>query len=180
MPGPAPKRASARQRRNRTSTSATIEAPSVAKVALPRDRVSSITCEQCHLASWKHTRATFEKEDVEPHDYEPRMLDWRPATLAWWDTIWASPIAGEWVDADVPGLLMLAVLVDEFATTGSREVHAELRMASREFGLSPLSRRTLQWEVKRVEAASRPTPAPPTRAQRRGRMAILEGGKASA
>ncbi len=160
---PAPKPAKTRQRRNRTTTSATIEAPSVAKAPLPAHRVSPYMCEHCTSASWDHTMAGFRKRDEEPHDYEPRTLDWRPATRAWWDTIWASPIAGEWVDADVPGLLQLAVLVDEFATTGDRQVHAEIRMASREFGLSPLSRRTLQWEVKRVEAAqSQPvTPSRP-------------------
>lgn len=121
MPGPPPK--PNRQRRNRTTTAATIEAAPASRVDLPPYRT------------------------------------WRQATCDWWDVIWASPIADEWADADVPGLLNLAVLQDEFATTGDRAVHAEIRMASREFGLSPLSRRQLQWEVKKVRGVVSP-PAP--------------------
>ena len=59
----------------------------------------------------------------------------------------------EWCDADVPALVALAKLVDAFWSSGpdeSARLHAEVRMASREFGLSPLSRRSLQWEIKRL------------------------------
>jgi len=124
MPGPAPKRASERQRRNRTSTSATLEALPAAKAALPE-------------------------------------RDWHELTRAWWTTIWASPMADEWVDADVPGLVALAALIDAFWQKPDPKLHAEIRMASREFGLSPLSRRQLQWEIKRLEQP--PAVKPPTR-----------------
>lgn len=107
----------------------------------------------------------------------PDVREWEPATRRWWDTIWASPIAQEWVDADVPGLLALAVLVDEFWRTGDSRVHAEMRQASREFGLSPLSRRQLQWEVRRVEAAAKP--AAPSAQRRtsstRSLLSVLNG-----
>ena len=129
-----------RQRRNRTTTVATLEAASATRVELP--------------------------EQV-----------WHPMTLAWWETIWSSPMAGEWVDADVPGLVALAKMWDRFwladETTMSK-IHAEIRMAGREFGLSPFSRRQLQWEIKRVEAAERATAAPiQTISSRRARMKVL-------
>jgi hypothetical protein len=103
-----------------------------------------------------------------------------PMTIIWWNTIWSSPISEEWVDADVPGLLALGQLVDDFWTVDRVErtkAHAEVRMASREFGLSPFSRRQLQWEVRRVEAASSPKEQP--RPTRRGKtvLAALQGGK---
>ena len=80
------------------------------------------------------------------------------------------------MDADVPGLLALAVLVDEFWTTGDPKLHAEVRQASREFGLSPLSRRQLQWEVKRVTTPVRPAPAPvPRRGGARSMLSVLQG-----
>lgn len=75
-------------------------------------------------------------------------------TRQWWQIIWDSPISGEWVDADVPGLVALAQLVEDFwrADAADRaKRHAEVRMAGREYGLSPFSRRQLQWEIKRVE-----------------------------
>lgn len=173
MPGPAPKPAATRQRTNRTTTAATFEAAPAARAELPPHRVSAITCQACPLAAWKHTRGGFDEAEVEPHDYVPRELGWRAATRKWWETIWASPIAAEWVDADVPGLLALAVLVDEFWTTADRGVHAEIRMASREFGLSPLSRRSLQWEIKRLaEPAKAP---PPTRRPGRASLSVLSG-----
>lgn len=77
-------------------------------------------------------------------------------TVLWWDTIWASPMVAEWVDADVPDLLALGALVDMFWHKPDPKLHAEIRMAGREFGLSPLSRRSLQWEIKRVEQAKPP------------------------
>ena len=184
MPGPAPKSAAQRQRRNRTTTAATIEAPPATRVPLPEHRVSSLLCAACPEPEWHHTKTWWQKaerdeRDVAPvHEFDPCPLDWRPATHRWWDTIWASPIADEWVDADVPNLLALAVLVDEFWTTGDKAVHAEMRQAMREFGLSPLSRRQLQWEVKRLESAAKPErPATQARPRTSGRsvLSVLAG-----
>ena len=96
-----------------------------------------------------------------------------PMTLVWWDTIWSSPISDEWVDADVPGLLALAQLVDDFWTAKPEDRakrHAEVRMASQQFGLSPFSRRQLQWEVRKLEGRS--APAAP-RARTKGGRAVL-------
>lgn len=88
--------------------------------------------------------------------------DYHDLTKTWWSTIWSSPISAEWVDADVPGLVALAQLLEDFwraPREGRPKAHAEFRMAVREFGLTPMSRRSLQWEVKRVEG-SKPAAAP--------------------
>src|SRR5574343_248908 len=72
---------------------------------------------------------------------------------------------------DLPGLVALATLWDEFwqaADTAQRaKAHAEARMASMQFGLTPMSRRSLQWEVKRVERASAVPSATPAPTRRR-------------
>lgn len=146
-----------RQRRNKTTTRAHLEAPAAARVDLPV-RHSSFRCRECYLTPSKHTEGVFDKEDILPHEFDAIEAKWNDLTLAWWETIWASPMADEWVDADVPGLVALAFLVDEFWRTGNREIHAEIRQASREYGLSPLSRRSLQWEVIRVRRAERGAP----------------------
>jgi hypothetical protein len=50
-------------------------------------------------------------------------------------------------------------------------------MASREYGLSPFSRRQLQWEIKRVEAV---TPKVPQAAPKSGRATLsILGGKSA-
>lgn len=173
MASPIPKPAHQRQRRNRTSTSATMEALPATKIALPDIRWSSIKCQQCHLAKWSHIRKWFEEAEIESHDYDPNPIPWRPTTMAWWETIWDSPMADEWVDADVPGLLNLAVLVDEFWTFGDHKIHAEIRMASREFGLSPLSRRQLQWEIKKLEQGASLAPPPARRKKSKATLHVI-------
>lgn len=78
---------------------------------------------------------------------------WHPQTLAFWRVVWKSPMASEYVEADVPGLVRLAVLVDEF-WRGSSDVvklSAEIRLVGQNYGLSPLDRRRLQWEINRVK-----------------------------
>ncbi len=188
MPGPAPKLASQRQRKNRHATAATLEAMPARKSPLPDVRWSSITClvAGCPLPKWHHTRRKFEELeeeemlDVAPHDFDPKPIPWRPTTLLWWDTIWASPMAEEWVDADVPGLLALAILMDEFWISGDSKIHAEVRQASREFGLSPFSRRQLQWEIRRLARTPAPAPEQPAgkpAARAAGVLSVLEGGR---
>lgn len=207
MPGPAPKKPGQRQRRNRTTTAATLEALPAKYQPLPEIRWSAIKCAyeqvvdvdddpvtlRCPMPKWHHSRKYFEELEaiaaetglpqVDPHDFDPVAIPWRPTTLAWWEVIWKSPMATEeWIEADVPGLFALALLVDEFWTGADKGVHAEIRQASREFGLSPFSRRQLQWEIKRVEGP-KAAPAParrPAAAKAGGVLAVLEGGKSSA
>lgn len=154
MPGPVPKNPATLARRNRVTSKAMLQAPSATRTELPT-RYSSYKCRECYLSVGKHSAEQFDKEDILPHAFDPAEDVWRELTVAWWDTIWASPMADEWVDADVPGLVALAFLVDEFWRTGNREIAAEIRMQQREYGLSPLSRRSLQWEVIRVQRAER-------------------------
>lgn len=106
--------------------------------------------------------------------------DYHELTKAWWSTIWNSPIAEEWVDADTPGLVALAQLVEDFWCSDRdhrAKAHAEVRMASREFGLSPFSRRQLQWEIKKVEAAGGKPDAEPVR-RGKPRFSVLAGRSA--
>jgi hypothetical protein len=159
MPGPVPKDPALRQRRNKVATKARLEAPPATRTELPT-RYSRLKCKECYLTAGKHTVELFDREEIEPHEFDPEVEAWRDLTVAWWNTIWDSPMAEEWVDADVPGLVALAFLVDEFWRTGNREIAAEIRMQQREYGLSPLSRRSLQWEVIRVRSAERSAPPP--------------------
>lgn len=128
MPGPMPKPAALRQRRNKTSTAATLVATSA-----PRSRAPRLP---------------------ERKDGEGAPLPWQAMTRAWWRAVWRSPMASEFLDADVHALFRLAVLVDQFWTEPSRELAAEIRLQQQCFGLTPIDRRRLQWTVDRGEAAS--------------------------
>jgi hypothetical protein len=79
MPGPPPKPAATRRRRNRASTARELAAVSAVEApGLPAER------------------------------------DWHRLMVRWWADVWASPMASEYLDADVHGLFRLAVLVDDY------------------------------------------------------------------
>jgi len=77
------------------------------------------------------------------------MLPW---TAGYWDTIWASPMAVVWKDADVPALIRMARLQDKaMRNEASAAELSEIRQLEDRFGLSPLARRRLQWEITQEE-----------------------------
>lgn len=79
-------------------------------------------------------------------------VEWHPLAREWWTTVWASPMAAQYVDGDIPDLLMLAELRHRFWLDPSVPLAAELRHHGQRFGLSPLDRRRLEWEIAKVEA----------------------------
>lgn len=90
------------------------------------------------------------------HDVQAPELPgegWHPMTLAWWRDLWVSPMAPEYDGSDVHGLFMLAMLVDQFWTSPSTALAGEIRLQRQCFGLSPIDRRRLQWEIERTEEA---------------------------
>lgn len=86
--------------------------------------------------------------------------DLHPLTLAFWRDIWSSPMASEWDQSDIHGLLLLADLTNEYwnlepGTKGTvrAQLAAEIRLQRQSFGLSPIDRRRLAWEIERAEQA---------------------------
>jgi hypothetical protein len=78
--------------------------------------------------------------------------------LEWWNAIWKSPMAAEFLDADMRGgLFDLAELRQKrWSTRDIKELTgllSEIRQQEVRFGLSPIDRRRLQWEVERGEKA---------------------------
>lgn len=73
---------------------------------------------------------------------------WRAETLEWWEAVWRSPMAVEFLESDYHGLLRLAVLRDR-DTRGMllAKEHAEIRQLEDRFGLSPLARLKNRWVV---------------------------------
>src|SRR4051794_8205178 len=92
MPTP-PKPPELRQRRNKASTAATMDdKPSPRRFRLP--------------ASLPQYR--------EPDPELGIALPWHPQTVAWWKRLRRSPMASQYLEADLDGLLILAELMDRF------------------------------------------------------------------
>jgi hypothetical protein len=85
----------------------------------------------------------------------PDARVWHPLTLAAWSKAWRSPMASQWLETDADALGRLALLWDQFYNRPSAGVMAEIRLQEQRFGLSPLDRSRLQWEVTRGEEAER-------------------------
>jgi hypothetical protein len=82
--------------------------------------------------------------------------DWHDLTEQWWADVWTSPQSNEFLRADLGALFRLAILVDLFWKSGKLPVAKEIRVLEREFGLTPLARRRLEWQVATsAEAADR-------------------------
>lgn len=136
--GPPPKPAHQRQRQNRATTRANL--PSAAESA--ENEVPPLPART---------------EDV-----------WHPMVVEWWESVWRSPMASEYLDADMKGGLYLLAELHQLRWTAESptsliEAAKEIRLAEVRFGLSPIDRRRLQWEVERAETAVAKTEA------RRGR-----------
>jgi hypothetical protein len=133
---PLPKDPKLRQRKNRDSTAAQLEAPA----------------------------GLLEIPDLPARG----RRKWHPFTVAWWTAVRTSPMATEYLEADLNGLYMLAVLVDEFWRLPSAQLAAEIRQQRQCFGLTPIDRRRLQWTVQRVEEGAKRQAAPSSRRRSSG------------
>jgi len=69
-------------------------------------------------------------------------------------------MASVWLDADVPGLVRLAELVELAHREGATPLSAmsEIRALEDRYGLSPLARRRLQWEIEQAGGGHDETP----------------------
>jgi hypothetical protein len=153
--GPPPKASGMRQRKNKTVPGAILPAEGSQRPAPP------LPDRECPCVSVDKTAECgyCDATGVQP---------WHPLVLERWAIAWASPMAAEWLAADVHGLFIVADLWDGY-WKGNRGLAAEIRLQEQRFGLSSLDRRRLQWEVEKVEQAQKRRPAVPGRTAAVGR-----------
>lgn len=81
-------------------------------------------------------------------------------------------MAQEYVDSDIMGLGMLAILWDDFYTadtmTKRMNLAGEIRLQEVRFGLSPIDRSRLHWEIAKGEEAERKRIPPAARKRKKG------------
>lgn len=71
--------------------------------------------------------------------------EWEDTTKEWWKIIWRSPMATVWIESDIPALIRLGWLLEHPKPTAL--IVGEIRQIEDRFGLSPKSRRMLQWQI---------------------------------
>lgn len=92
----------------------------------------------------------------------PAHTDWHEAVRQWWVNAWSSPMAPEWTTSDQDAMFLAARLMQQFwdekTSANSRVTSAtEIRHILMQCGLTPMSRRSLQWEIEKGEAAEERT-----------------------
>lgn len=97
---------------------------------------------------------------------------WHPKVVAWWESIWRSPMAVEFTDADRQGGLALLAELYQIrwnAQTAADilDVASEIRLQERRYGLDAMARRALQWEIERSADARAPGRGTTTASPRR-------------
>jgi len=112
--------------------------------------------------------ATIEAvENAEVPDIpNPDDRKWHALTIEAWQHAWESPMASQWLETDIDALGRVALLWDDFYKAPDVRLMSEIRLQEQRFGLSPLDRTRLQWEVTRTDEAERKRPKPA--AQRAG------------
>ena len=101
------------------------------------------------------TLETPEEKVTVPTLQNPDKRKFHRLTRAWWKRVWESPMAGEYLPTDVDGLARLALLVDNYYNRPHKDLMSEIRLQEARFGLSPVDRSRLQWEVLKGEEAER-------------------------
>lgn len=133
--GPIPKPRSLLRRKNKASTKATLHAEENKQEGVPELKP---------------------RDDGQP---------WHPNVIEWWQIIWESPMAPEYLKADrSSGLYVLADMYHLRWQPNVRndvrllvKIAAEIRQYEVRFGLSPIDRRRLQWEIEKGETAAAKT-----------------------
>lgn len=96
--------------------------------------------------------------DVQVPKLPPRPQSappWLPETLAWWEDVWRSELAPEYLQVDRHRLYVLAELMDAFRREPTTALAAEIRLQGAAFGMSSMDRRRLQWKKPGQEAPRR-------------------------
>lgn len=92
----------------------------------------------------------------------PTGTRWHAEVRAFWKDAWTSKMSSEFEPVDGHALIVAARLLQQMKdpdiTPGQHKaLSGEFRAVIREFGFTPMSRRSLQWEIDRGEAAAETT-----------------------
>lgn len=145
MPGPPPKEPNTRNRGRKATTKATLS--------------TVINHEVPPLPDPEHwlARPVINGQEV-TFGGDDKPVDWSRAVKKWWVTIWSSPMSNEFHESDTAQLdlacFYLHQVTNPYIKMAERlAAAAKYEACVRNFGLTPMSRRSLQWEIEKVTEA---------------------------
>lgn len=121
----------------------------------PAPKAANIRQRRNKKAGATQLPATDTNRGKVPPLQNPDKRKFHRLTRAWWKRVWESPMANEYLETDIDGLARLAILIDNYYQFQRKEDLAEIRLQEARFGLSPVDRSRLQWEVLKGEEAER-------------------------
>jgi hypothetical protein len=162
MPGRLPKDPSVRQRTNRASTRAMLRELEPGEIDIPP-----------LPPNVRYREDEFGAEC--PTEYE---VAWSSTAKRYWTRLWSSPMASEFHKmSDIEGLYRLLALVELFWRKPNATLNGEIRLYEQQFGLNPLARRRLEWQIVDTEKAQGQAEE---RAARRASRPPASGGSGNA
>lgn len=169
---------STRARRNKAATAAKLKAaPDYSEWTLAelRAEIDERNAEDGHgtkipkRGNADTLRAALVADDMQIPDLPDRIEGWHSMTRAMWEDIWTSPMSREWDGSDLHNVYVLVAIYDDMWTAPTakerKEAAGEYRLQRAELGLSPYSRRRLEWQIETTEEAKE---RGQSRRQRRG------------
>lgn len=121
-------------------------------------------------ASTKATLYVLDPDELFVPPTLPGDRKWHKRTVEHWNAVWMSPMAPEFdLSADYRGLVMLAEMWDDYYALADSDLDIEKKARLRtnlmaqiirneqRFGLTPLDRRRLQWEIDRGDESEERT-----------------------
>lgn len=173
---------STRRRRNKAASSATLKRPTLRSVddftdltlvqlrdaiaelnlSRPEDQQIPARGRKAELVD-RLVAAQSPVPAMPPHpprfteDGEQLEVEWHAQTVAWWNDVWTSPMAAEWDPSDVHNVTVVALLYDDIRSATSpkarKDALGEYRLQRADLGLSPYSRRRLEWTIEAADEA---------------------------
>lgn len=87
----------------------------------------------------------------------PEGIGWHSLTVRWWESLWESEMAPQYIDMDVHGLYRVAMLYNDYWLAESPKERAEIQVrlekADADYGTNPMARRRLEWQIEQSEDA---------------------------
>jgi hypothetical protein len=82
---------------------------------------------------------------------------WHRMAVEWWNDVWSSPMSPEWDASDIHNVALCALLVDDMWSAdtpkGRKDAASEYRLQRADLGISPYSRRRLEWTIESAAEA---------------------------
>lgn len=164
-----PRKADGASKKGAKATVTLLSAPEEGEIEIPpmppAEHYIGVPKLQTNQRGWNDEH-TMKAAGIDPNEdefpEEEMQPEWNPAVVEWWNDIWTSPMAKEFVDSDIHGLYMGCVFLHEslnpFYKLGDRNAaFKNFETIQKNYGLTPSARESLRWSIAQGTAAQKRT-----------------------